>query len=98
MRLSILEQDFLYYETKKLIPKGRVYIFGSRADDSKKGGDKDVLIVGDRRLTLKEKHQLIVDYWKKFGEQKLDILSRTLEDDDAFYMYIKENAIEIKPR
>jgi predicted nucleotidyltransferase len=44
-----------------------------REDDAKKGGDIDLLIVSDE-LTKKDLRWLRVDFFKHFGEQKIDIV------------------------
>ncbi len=57
----------------------QIYLFGSRVDDSKKGGDIDILIVSDK-ITRANKREIKLDFYEKFGEQKLDILV----DDGSF--------------
>ena len=54
----------------------RVILFGSRADDAKKGGDIDLLFetdhaVGNRAATIGE---LYVSLIRKLGDRKIDIL------------------------
>ncbi len=43
MRLDICEKEALAYALKDF--KGDIYLFGSRADDKKKGGDIDLLLI-----------------------------------------------------
>lgn len=54
-----------------------LYLFGSRADDSKKGGDIDLYIetdevTADDVLSLRSK--AYIDMIKVLGEQKIDII------------------------
>jgi len=52
-----------------------VYLFGSRVDDSKKGGDIDLYIepeVNDD--LLKKKLKMLAELHKILGEQKIDIV------------------------
>ncbi|HDO27387.1 MAG TPA: nucleotidyltransferase domain-containing protein [Bacteroidetes bacterium] len=54
----------------------RVYLFGSRAYDNKKGGDIDLLIkTRDKSMaTLKNKLLFIVNLKMKIGDQKIDVV------------------------
>lgn len=42
MRLSAREIEYVRQVLHGADPKGRIYLFGSRVDDSRKGGDIDV--------------------------------------------------------
>lgn len=54
----------------------KVYLFGSRVDDTKRGGDIDLLIevpgLVDNRI--KKKINIIGRIHKKIGEQKIDLI------------------------
>ena len=53
----------------------RVYLFGSRTDDSMKGGDIDIYIqTSQKDNILKSKIIFLREFEKKFGEQKVDLL------------------------
>ena len=84
MRITNEQADFLRDSIREIIPDAEVRLFGSRADDSQKGGDIDILVIADRRLSLRERISIQSQFWKEFGEQKLDIATFTREDDDAF--------------
>ena len=62
------------------LPSAKVYLFGSRVDNEKRGGDIDILIIGERTLSLQEKRDIKISFYKKFGEQKIDLVS--FENDD----------------
>lgn len=84
MRLSQEKAQFLKNQIQKYLPEAKVYLFGSRVSDSKKGGDIDILILGDRVLNWKEKGDIKNIFWQHFGLQKLDIVSFTHEDQTPF--------------
>jgi hypothetical protein len=42
MRLSAQEHETISRVLKETDPQGRIYLFGSRTDDEKKGGDIDL--------------------------------------------------------
>ena len=73
MRLSSAEIDLLKNQLRVLSYDAKIYLFGSRVDDTKRGGDIDLLVVSNK-LTKKELRLLRVEYFKKFGEQKMDII------------------------
>ncbi len=74
MRLSLFEiETIVKLKDKHFDKNDKIYLFGSRMDDSKKGGDIDLFI------DLKNKEQEYYDKKQKFiaelqehlGEQKL---------------------------
>jgi len=73
MRLSIDEQKTIHSSVKVCDKDAKVYLFGSRADDKKQGGDIDILIIS-KQCTRKDLSKIRWDFYDKFGEQKMDIL------------------------
>ena len=73
MRLLEKEVNTLKTKLLELSSDAKLYLFGSRVDDSKYGGDIDLLIIS-KKLTKKDLRTIRIDFFKKFGEQKLDIL------------------------
>lgn len=57
MRLSHQEQSAIKGVLSKFDPLGKVYLFGSRVDDHRRGGDIDLLFETDRVLSFKEELQ-----------------------------------------
>ena len=56
-----------------------IWLFGSRTDDTKKGGDIDLLIepgLQDPAAIIDAKLALLRDPHQSFGEQKIDIVIR----------------------
>lgn len=84
MRLDPEKAQFLKKEIQAILPKAQVYLFGSRVDDEKRGGDIDILIVGKRKLDWREKGDVKNAFWQRFGEQKLDLVTFTLEEQAPF--------------
>ncbi len=73
MRLSDHEIKAIKESVAHFDPGALIYLFGSRADDSKRGGDIDLLILSET-LTSKEKRMIKLDLYNKIGEQKIDIV------------------------
>ena len=70
MRLYPDEKDILL-DLIKTIP-GQVFLFGSRADDTKKGGDIDLLILSDK-FTPEAGEQLKRQFYLRL-DSKLDVV------------------------
>jgi predicted nucleotidyltransferase len=84
MRITREQADFLKKEVSVLIQDAQVYLFGSRTDDRERGGDIDIMVLSNKRLTWKEKATIRWRYFEKFGEQKLDIISSTFNERNPF--------------
>ncbi|MBU0878486.1 MAG: nucleotidyltransferase domain-containing protein [Candidatus Omnitrophica bacterium] len=67
-----------------ILPDAMVYLFGSRVDDNGKGGDIDIMILSDRKMSWKEKAMIRWHFFEKFGEQKLDIISFVFGEESPF--------------
>ena len=92
MRLSSDEICCLKDSLKKLSNEAKIYLFGSRVDDNKKGGDIDLLILSDN-LSKQDIRKLRLDFFKKFGEQKIDIVLDKLDMKKPFTKLIFQKAI-----
>ncbi len=75
-----------------------IWLFGSRVDDSKRGGDIDLYIETDLKSGLvAAKLEMRSQIWREFGEQKIDILVRSRADELSPMHKIAKNAgIELK--
>lgn len=72
MRLSKFEIDVIKQSIYGIDPHAQVFLFGSRVDDLKKGGDIDLLIISSR-LTSSDKIKIKALLFKRLEEQKIDI-------------------------
>jgi predicted nucleotidyltransferase len=78
MRLSRLEKTTIIELAKKYFgQKARVYLFGSRVNDAKKGGDIDIYIETNEPADLQTKIKFLVEFEKRAGERKLDLIVKT---------------------
>jgi len=75
MRLSDRYIAVLKDQFKEFFQSGEIYLFGSRTDDSKKGGDIDLYFVLNNHDNLFEKKiKFLARVKRKLGEQKIDII------------------------
>jgi predicted nucleotidyltransferase len=94
MRLSKDEVRILKNTLYTLNSDAKLYLFGSRLYDDKKGGDIDLLIVS-KKFTKKLLRKLRVEFFKYFGEQKLDIIVDDGSFSNPFHKIAYQKAIQL---
>jgi predicted nucleotidyltransferase len=87
VRLSAFEEQSIRYLSKQVFgDAARVYLFGSRTDDTKRGGDIDLLIIPSGNFSLQEIIEMEIRFLAglkiKIGDQKIDVLVKTSADAD----------------
>jgi predicted nucleotidyltransferase len=92
MRLYHNQIKVLKDTLQRLSSNAKLYLFGSRVDDTKKGGDIDLLVVSDE-LTKKDLRYLRIEFFKHFGEQKIDIILDNGDFKDPFIKHIIQKAV-----
>lgn len=72
MRLDKVEQEALRYALEGF--EGQVYLFGSRLDDDKRGGDIDILLIPKKRQnSLKLALKVQTRFFARC-EERLDVI------------------------
>jgi predicted nucleotidyltransferase len=75
MRLTTEETRAINSTFKEVFQTGTIYLFGSRVDDSKRGGDIDLYIVTETKENLiTKKIDFLVKLKEKIGNQKIDVV------------------------
>ncbi len=92
MRITQKEVEVLKNKLNELSCDAKLYLFGSRTDDAKKGGDIDLLIVSDE-LNRQSIRSIRLEFFKHFGEQKLDIVLDDGKFLNPFNRHIFKKAI-----
>jgi predicted nucleotidyltransferase len=91
-----------YIEQIKILTKNyfgdnaKVYLFGSRANDKKRGGDIDLYI--ETRLKkniVQRKIKMLGKLHEILGEQKIDIVINTFRSDKTIYHVAKKEGIAL---
>jgi len=68
--LNAIKETFL-----DVFKSGEIFLFGSRVDDAKRGGDIDLYISATKKEALvKRKIDFLVKLKRKIGEQKIDVV------------------------
>ena len=92
MRLYEDQINVLKNKLHSISSTAQLYLFGSRVDDTKKGGDIDLLIVSNE-ITKKDLRILRIEFFKHFGEQKIDMILDNGEFKNPFTKHIIKKAI-----
>ena len=77
MRLSEDEVMAIKKAFKEVFGEGEIYLFGSRVDDTKRGGDIDLYIISPIKDFIelrKRKIDFLIKLYEYIGEQKIDIV------------------------
>jgi len=80
----------------------QIYLFGSRVDDQKKGGDIDLLVVVESEKILrgwKKRHlDLLVELKTRLGDRKIDLVMTTTAAlaRDPFLIEATQNKVQLK--
>ena len=101
MRLSRIEIELINLTARKYFgQETKVFLFGSRVDDSLKGGDIDLFIHNDQGslLKLETKIHFLSELKMKIGDQKIDVVfdNETTRSKTNFYRSIQNNNIELQ--
>jgi predicted nucleotidyltransferase len=94
MRLTNSERETLKNAVQTLDENAQVFLFGSRVDDNKKGGDIDVLIFS-KHLTKSALRKIKRQFCDKFGEQKIDLVLDSGELETPFVRMIFPTAVSL---
>ncbi|NOQ76268.1 MAG: nucleotidyltransferase domain-containing protein [Methylococcaceae bacterium] len=94
MRLTSKEIDTIKNSVLALDASAHVYLFGSRVDDAKRGGDIDLLIESEI-LTKQDLRKIRWQFFDIFGEQKMDLVLDSGIENQAFINMIKPTAVQL---
>ena len=72
MRLQETERQAIIQSIRSADPDAAIYLFGSRVDDSAKGGDIDLLVLSGK-INLMAKLDILAQLHQQLGEQKIDL-------------------------
>ena len=94
MRLTRNEVALLKEKLASLSKEAKLYLFGSRVDDTQRGGDIDLLVVS-KKLSKRDLRYLRLAFFEVFGEQRLDILLDDGTFKNPFHKMVSQKAIPL---
>ena len=93
MRLEPGNRKVVVDAVKAFDSKARVWLFGSRVDDAKRGGDIDIAVLSGKlgRMEQMAVKRVIMD---AIGEQKLDIVVSS-DGQEPFFRMVLESGVRL---
>jgi len=85
MRITEQEKRAIIDAVKSADPNAKIWLFGSRADDGKKGGDIDIGVLSSK-VDVMEEIEITQKIFDKIGERKID-LAVSKDGQEAFFKF-----------
>ncbi len=99
IRLSDHQVFVIKEAFKTCFPEGdHMWLFGSRADLSKKGGDIDLYIettIQPLEEAIDAKHKLFLQIISKLGDQRIDIVVNNDSGSHLIYKIAREEGVQL---
>lgn len=88
MRLNERERDAIAQAARDAFAPGTaVFLFGSRADDDRRGGDIDLLVETPSPLgpteQVERRTRFVASIWRALEEQRIDVVITSGDDQDT---------------
>lgn len=94
VRLTQDEIENIKNTIKSFDPEAKIYIFGSRADLTKKGGDIDILVISSK-IDSQARRKIKVELFLKLGDRKIDIIVTDNPQKTEFTKIAYSQGVEI---
>ncbi len=91
-----MEHAAITDEIRRKVPQGTIYLYGSRTNDALRGGDIDLLVIGEP-VSYADQIDLLLAIKARIGEQRIDLklISPGQAASDAFVQSILPGAIKL---
>jgi len=95
MRLKVEEKNKIVYYAKEFFGKDiKLYLFGSRVDDNKKGGDIDLFLESKENIDMRTQVNFLAAIYKEITQRKIDLLIKTPSSEDlSIYKTAKKEGV-----
>ena len=91
MRITEYQKNMIVEAVVNIDPNAKVWLFGSRVDDNKKGGDIDIAIFSEKiENDVMQKIQVRRFICDRIGEQKIDIVTTNSGKEPIFKLAVAE--------
>ena len=100
MRITEFEKSVIIRVTKTLFSDFELFLFGSRVDDTKKGGDIDIYIKLRKKLNIdkliEKETTFLTELQKEIGFQKIDlVINNNDENNKIIYQMAESTGIKL---
>jgi len=95
MRLSTIQQHSIRESVERFLPGAKILLYGSRADDTKRGGDIDLLVLTKDTFERSVQYKILGALYQRIGEQKIDLLIENPDKLSDFAQLISADAVPL---
>jgi len=95
VRLTEKQLTAIQDAIQQSVPDAEPYLFGSRTDDSARGGDIDLMLLTQEKLPLRQLLSLRRKILQKIGDQKVDLVNFSKQSDAPFKTLILKTAVRL---
>ena len=92
MRLTEQQRASIRESVKLVLPDARIFLYGSRTDDSARGGDIDLLVLTNEVAESRGKSQILRELFSRLGERKIDLIVEREGQLGHFAKYVMHQA------
>ncbi|KDE41175.1 hypothetical protein ADINL_0248 [Nitrincola lacisaponensis] len=93
-RLTTDDEKCIRSELLEADPEGDIFLFGSRSDVSRRGGDVDIFFETRKKLSLKQK--LLLEYRiRSKCDMAVDLLVKQVDEPDEIIHQIARKGIQL---
>ena len=92
MRITEEEREAIVRTVAAFDPKASIYLFGSRNDDRKRGGDIDIALLSSK-IDRKAVSDIRLKLYELIGEQKIDIIFGACPNTAFFKMAVESGTL-----
>lgn len=94
MRLSAHERKIIRSEILNVDPNGKIFLFGSRVDDLKRGGDIDLFVATSYQIDYRK--QLLLEHLISSAlDTQIDLLFQSPDDKETTIHQIAKRGIRL---
>jgi len=91
MRITEYQRDTIIEAVNNIDPNAKIWLFGSRTNDNKKGGDIDIAVFSEIiDKDVMQKIKVIRFICDRIGEQKIDIVTTNSGKEAIFKLAVTE--------
>jgi len=98
MRLSTNQILAILKAKESFFPNSQIYLFGSRTDNSRTGGDIDLYILSENRVSnsVKKRIDFLILLKSLIGDQKIDVILANQSQNRLIDKIVKKEGILIQ--
>jgi predicted nucleotidyltransferase len=92
VRLSDREKQAIKDAVHRVDPEAKIWLFGSRTDDLRSGGDIDIAVLS-QRINRTERHAIRHEICDHIGQQKIDVVVASNLDDPMLALAVEQGVL-----